>query len=89
VARYALPFPARQVNEAGLPLIAVPPPPAIKSEVTRFTIITDETTDEKPLCAGIGFMPVAALDRLQLTPQPATATTGPTGIDALTHAIEA
>lgn len=79
----------RQVNEAGLPLIAVPTTAGTGSEVTRFTIITDETTDEKLLCAGIGFMPVAALIDYKLTLSLPARTTADTGIDALTHAIEA
>lgn len=79
----------RQVNEAGLPLIAIPTTAGTGSEVTRFTIITDETTDEKLLCAGIGFMPVAALIDYRLTLSLPARTTADTGIDALTHAIEA
>ena len=31
------------------------------SEVTRFTIITDQTSNEKLLCAGLAYLPVAAL----------------------------
>lgn len=79
----------RQVNEAGLPLIAIPTTAGTGSEVTRFTIITDETTDEKLLCAGIGFMPVAALIDYKLTLSLPARTTADTGIDAITHAIEA
>ncbi|RDB41773.1 iron-containing alcohol dehydrogenase [Halomonas sp. DQ26W] len=79
----------RQVNESGLPIIAVPTTAGTGSEVTRFTIITDETTDEKMLCAGIGFMPVAALIDYCLTLSLPPRTTADTGIDALTHAIEA
>jgi len=79
----------RQVNEAGLPLIAIPTTAGTGSEVTRFTIITDETTDEKLLCAGVGFMPVAALIDYKLTLSLPARTTADTGIDALTHAIEA
>jgi alcohol dehydrogenase class IV len=79
----------RQVNEAGLPIIAIPTTAGTGSEVTRFTIITDETNDEKLLCAGIGFMPVAALIDFKLTLSLPARTTADTGIDALTHAIEA
>lgn len=79
----------RQVNEAGLPLIAIPTTAGTGSEVTRFTIITDETTDEKLLCAGIGFMPIAALIDYKLTLSLPARTTADTGIDAITHAIEA
>ena len=70
----------RQVNEAGLPLIAIPTTAGTGSEVTRFTIITDETTDEKLLCAGIGFMPIAALIDYTLTLSLPARTTADTGI---------
>jgi alcohol dehydrogenase class IV len=79
----------RLVNEAGLPIIAIPTTAGTGSEVTRFTIITDENNDEKLLCAGIGFMPVAALIDFNLTLSLPPRTTADTGIDALTHAIEA
>ncbi|MFV0924438.1 iron-containing alcohol dehydrogenase [Pseudomonas palmensis] len=79
----------RQVNEAGLPIVAVPTTAGTGSEVTRFTIITNEKTDEKLLCAGVGFMPVAALIDYKLTLTLPVRTTADTGIDALTHAIEA
>ncbi|SIT09091.1 iron-containing alcohol dehydrogenase [Neptunomonas antarctica] len=77
------------VNQTGLPIIAVPTTAGTGSEVTRFTIITDETTDEKMLCVGIGFMPVAALIDFSLTLSMPARITADTGIDALTHAIEA
>lgn len=79
----------RQVNEAGLPIVAIPTTAGTGSEVTRFTIITDEASDEKMLCAGIGFMPQAALIDYELTLSLPARTTADTGIDALTHAIEA
>lgn len=79
----------RIVNEAGLPLIAVPTTAGTGSEVTRFTIITDESTDEKMLCVGLAFMPVAALIDYTLTLSLPGRITADTGIDALTHAMEA
>lgn len=79
----------RQVSEQGLPIIAVPTTAGTGSEVTRFTIITDEQNDEKMLCVGIGFMPVAALVDYTLTLSLPARVTADTGIDALTHAIEA
>jgi len=79
----------RDVSEAGLPLIAIPTTAGTGSEATRFTIITDETSDEKMLCAGLGFMPIAALIDYELTLSLPPRVTADTGIDALTHAIEA
>src|SRR5699024_4684811 len=56
------------VNDApGLPLIAIPTTAGTGSEVTRFTVITDEATDEKMLCAGAAFCPTAALVDYELT----------------------
>ncbi|CUB05322.1 iron-containing alcohol dehydrogenase [Marinomonas fungiae] len=79
----------RIVNEPGLPIIAIPTTAGTGSEVTRFTIITDETCDEKMLCVGTGFMPIAALIDYNLTLSLPPRTTADTGIDALTHAMEA
>ncbi|RBP79498.1 iron-containing alcohol dehydrogenase [Marinomonas rhizomae] len=79
----------RVVTEAGLPIIAIPTTAGTGSEVTKVTIITDENTDEKMLCMGVGFMPVAALVDYNLTLSLPARTTADTGIDALTHAMEA
>lgn len=79
----------RQVDEAGLPIIAIPTTAGTGSEVTRFTIITDEANNEKLLCVGMGFMPVAAIIDYSLTLSVPPRTTADTGIDAMTHAIEA
>ena len=78
----------RIVNEPGLPIIAVPTTAGTGSEVTKFTIITDEENDEKMLCLGMGFMPVAALVDYELTLSLPPRITADTGIDALTHAME-
>lgn len=79
----------RVVSEQGLPLIAIPTTAGTGSEATRATVITDDKTDEKMLCMGIGFMPTAALVDYTLTISVPARTTADTGIDALTHAIEA
>ncbi|MDX7992424.1 iron-containing alcohol dehydrogenase [Xenorhabdus littoralis] len=79
----------RQFNEQGLPIIAIPTTAGTGSECTRFTIITDEKTDEKLLCMGAGFMPVAAIIDYELTLSVPARTTADTGIDAMVHAIEA
>ena len=79
----------RQVNEIGLPIIAIPTTAGTGSECTRFTIITDDKTSEKMLCAGLGFLPIAAIIDYELTMSLPARTTADTGIDALTHAIEA
>jgi alcohol dehydrogenase class IV len=76
-------------DAAGLPILAVPTTAGTGSEATRFTIITDEATDEKMLCAGLGFLPTAALIDYELTLTMPKRLTADTGLDALTHAIEA
>ncbi len=78
-----------QQDQAGLPIVAIPTTAGTGSEATRFTIITDETCDEKMLCIGLAYMPVAALVDYELTLTKPRRLTADTGIDALTHAIEA
>ena len=73
----------------GLPIIAIPTTAGTGSEATRFTIITDEATNEKMLCAGLAYLPVAALIDYELTLTMPRRLTADTGIDSLTHAIEA
>ncbi|SDS17371.1 iron-containing alcohol dehydrogenase [Agrococcus carbonis] len=72
-----------------LPVIAVPTTAGTGSEVTQFTIITDSETNEKMLCAGPGYLPKAAVIDVDLTLSMPPRLTADTGIDALTHAIEA
>lgn len=79
----------RIVDEPGLPIIAIPTTAGTGSEVTKVTVITDETTDEKMMCLGAGFMPAAALVDYELSLSVPARTTADTGIDAMTHAIEA
>jgi alcohol dehydrogenase class IV len=73
----------------GLPIIAVPTTAGTGSEATRFTIITDEATSEKMLCAGLAFLPTIAIVDYELTMTKPRRLTADTGIDSLTHAIEA
>ncbi|WP_223181571.1 iron-containing alcohol dehydrogenase [Sphingopyxis sp. LK2115] len=73
----------------GLPVIAIPTTAGTGSEATRFTIITDDATDEKMLCPGLAYLPVAALVDYELTFTKPKRLTADTGIDSLTHAIEA
>ena len=51
--------------------------------------LSDETTDEKMLCVGKGFMPLVAIIDYELTLSLPQRSTADTGIDALTHAMEA
>lgn len=72
-----------------LPIIAVPTTAGSGSEATQFTVITDSETDEKMLCPGLSFLPAAAVVDFELTMSMPARLTADTGIDALTHAIEA
>ena len=77
------------VDKPGLPIIAIPTTAGTGSEVTKVTVITDEKTDEKMMCMGMGFMPSVALVDFELSMSVPPRTTADTGIDAMTHAIEA
>ncbi|MGW5339903.1 iron-containing alcohol dehydrogenase [Rhodococcus pyridinivorans] len=72
-----------------LPVIAVPTTAGSGSEATQFTVISDSETDEKMLCTGQAFLPVAAIVDYRLTMTMPPRLTADTGVDALTHAIEA
>src|SRR5690606_38571269 len=72
-----------------LPLIAIPTTAGTGSEATRFTVITDEKSNEKMLCSGAAFCPVGALIDYELTLTMPRRLTADTGIDTLTHAMEA
>ena len=72
-----------------LPLIAVPTTAGTGSEVTRVSVITDTTRAFKTTLGGPGMAPRVALIDAQLTLSVPPAITAATGIDALTHAVEA
>ncbi|MGA6157062.1 iron-containing alcohol dehydrogenase [Stenotrophomonas sp. NPDC087984] len=72
-----------------LPVIAVPTTAGSGSEATQITVITDSATDEKMLCMGPAFLPLAAVVDAELTMSMPPRLTADTGLDALTHAVEA
>ncbi len=80
---------ANKIPRPGAPLIAIPTTAGTGSEVSQFTIITDTTRDVKMLIASLNIMPrVALVDPLMTLTMPQKITAA-TGLDALTHAIEA
>ncbi len=83
---YKAPFAA---DKGALPVIAIPTTAGTGSECTRFTVITDTERDEKMLIAGLGALPLAALVDYELTFSVPPRTTADTGVDSLTHALEA
>ncbi|MBT8163128.1 iron-containing alcohol dehydrogenase [Arthrobacter sp. GN70] len=83
-------FKAPRNNDGpAVPVVAIPTTAGSGSEATQFSIISDSETQEKMLCAGISFLPQAAVIDYELTLSMPARLTADTGIDALTHAIEA
>jgi alcohol dehydrogenase class IV len=78
-----------EIPKPGLPVIAIPTTAGTGSEVTRFTVITDTERDEKMLIMGLACCPAAAVVDYELTLSMPWRLTADTGIDSLTHAIEA
>ena len=83
---YKVPY---QADIAKLPVIAIPTTAGTGSEATRFTVVTDTGRDEKMLIAGLGALPLAAIVDYELTFTVPARTTADTGVDSLTHALEA
>lgn len=71
------------------PMVAVPTTAGTGSEATQFTIITDTGRDIKMLLKGAVLMPTLAVIDPQFTMTAPPAITAATGLDALTHAVEA
>jgi alcohol dehydrogenase class IV len=80
---------ADKIPEAGLPLVAIPATAGTGSEVTIFTIITNTKTNVKMLISSPYLMPKLAIIDPLLTISMPRGLTAATGLDALTHAIEA
>lgn len=79
-----------KVNDiAVMPLVAIPTTAGTGSEVTRAAVITDTASQEKMLIVGIGALPSVAIVDYELTLTCPRRVTIDTGIDAMTHAIEA
>jgi alcohol dehydrogenase class IV len=78
-----------QQDFPGLPIIAIPTTAGTGSEATRFTIVTDVENGEKMLCIGVAYLPTAAVVDYELTLSKPMRLTADTGVDSLTHAIEA
>ncbi len=83
---FKVPFAA---DRARLPVIAIPTTAGTGSEATRFTVITDTERGEKMLIAGLGALPLAAIVDYELTFTVPKRITADTGVDSLTHALEA
>ena len=78
-----------KIKNPGLPLIAVPTTAGTGSEVTRVCIISDTENDVKMLLIDPHLTPTVAIVDPELTYSMPKSLTAATGVDALTHAIEA
>lgn len=79
----------KEIDGVFPPMVLIPTTAGTGSEATKYTIITDTARNVKMLLKGDALMPdLAILDaRLTLTAPPLV--TAATGMDALTHAVEA
>jgi 1,3-propanediol dehydrogenase/alcohol dehydrogenase len=73
----------------GPPIIAIPTTAGTGSEVTRVSVLTDTARRYKLLLVGPTLMPAAAILDPELTASMPPAVAAATGMDALTHAVEA
>ena len=79
----------RVASKNAIPLIAIPTTAGTGSEATDVTVITNTNNGVKMMVKQLAFLPeVAIVDTLLTISSPQTVTAA-TGIDALTHAVEA
>ena len=78
-----------KIPNKGLPVFAMPTTAGTGSEATMITIITDTLRNVKMLIGSPLLMPQAAFVDSTLTLKMPKGLTAATGLDALTHAIEA
>ena len=76
-------------SEAPLPLVAIPTAAGTGTETTPFAVITDRQRAWKMPIGGTGIMPALVIADPELTYSLPPHITAATGMDALTHAIEA
>lgn len=79
----------RELKKPTPPLVAIPTTAGTGSEATQFTIISDTLSNVKMLLKGVVLLPSLAIVDPQFTLSAPPNVTAATGIDALTHAIEA
>lgn len=71
------------------PIVAIPTTSGTGSEATKFTVITDAKTDVKMLLKGEVLIPKVAILNPEYTMSMPSTVIAATGMDALTHAVEA
>ncbi|QAS60415.1 iron-containing alcohol dehydrogenase [Clostridium septicum] len=82
-------YKGREISNELPPVVAIPTTAGTGSEATQFTIITDTKNDVKMLLKGAALLPVLAIIDPRFTVTSPAKVTAATGLDALTHAIEA
>jgi alcohol dehydrogenase class IV len=80
---------ADKITSPGMPLVAIPATAGTGSEVTIFSVITNTKTNVKMLITSPYLMPTLAIIDPRLAVSMPRGLTAATGLDALTHAIEA
>lgn len=78
-----------QIEQAGLPIVALPTTAGTGSEVTRVTVVTDSSTHAKLMLLSDHLLCSAALVDHELSHTCPPDLTAHVGVDSLTHAIEA
>lgn len=77
------------ITRAIPPLVVIPSTAGTGSEVTQFTVISDTKNNIKMLLKGEVLLPLIAVIDPQFTMDMPKSVTAATGLDALTHAVEA
>lgn len=80
---------ADQASKPQFPLIAINTTAGTASEMTRFAVITDEERHVKMVIATDCITPLMAVNDANLMVKQPASLTAATGMDALTHAVEA
>lgn len=79
----------KEISGSFPPMAAIPTTAGTGSEATKFTVITDAKTDVKMLLKGDALLPDLAIVDYTNTKSSPKSITASTGLDALTHAVEA
>ncbi len=82
-------FAGKMIDREVPAVVAIPTTAGTGSEATKFTVITDEKTDVKMLLKGDCLLPKIAIVDEGYTVSAPKSITASTGLDALTHAVEA
>lgn len=82
-------FMGKEISGEIPPIVAIPTTSGTGSEATKFTVITDVNSGVKMLLRGEKLIPKVAIIDPDFTMDMPKSVTSSTGLDALTHAIEA